>query len=152
MNLAEILNLDQFAPHVSAPDRWGVIDALIDLLVRIGKIRPEDRAVVVKAVKDRETSNGTGIGYGLAIPHASVAAVTAPVAIVAHIHPPVDFQALDDQPVKLCILLLTPHGQAQKHLQTLSAFARFLNDKTRRAQLESAQTREEMFAVFQPAA
>ena len=152
MNLAEILNLDQFAPNVSAPDRWGVIDALIDMLVRLGKIRPEDRPTVVKAVKDRETSNGTGIGYGLAIPHASVPCVTAPLVIVAHLNPPVDFQALDDQPVKLCVLLLTPHGQSQKHLQTLSAFARFLNDKTRRAKLESALTREEMFAVFQAAA
>ncbi|MCG3150097.1 MAG: PTS system fructose-specific EIIABC component [Verrucomicrobiae bacterium] len=152
MNLAEILHLDQFAPNVSAPDRWRVIDTLIDLLVRLGKIRPEDRPVVVKAVKDRETSNGTGIGYGLAIPHASVACLTAPLAVVARLNPPVDFQALDDQPVNLCVLLLTPAGQAQKHLQTLSAFARFLNNKTRRDQLANARTREEMLAVFQTAA
>ena len=151
MNLTDMLSLDQFVPKVSAPDRWGVIDALIDQLVRLGKIRAEDRALVVKAVKDRETSNGTGIGFGLAIPHASVSCVTAPVAIVAHLQPAVDFQSLDDQPVNLCVLFLTPQGQFQQHLQTLSAFARFLSNKDRRTQLENAQTAEAMFAVFRAA-
>ena len=147
MNLTDMLSLEQFAPKVSAADRWGVIDALIDQLVRLGKIRAEDRAPVVKAVKDRET-NGTGIGFGIAIPHASVACVNAPVAIVARLDPAVDFQALDDQPVRLCVLFLTPQGQFQQHLQTLSAFARFLSNKDRRTQLENAKTADEMFAVF----
>ena len=150
MNLTDMLSLEQFAPKVSAADRWGVIDVLIDQLVRLGKIRAEDRAIVVKAVKDRET-NGTGIGFGLAIPHASVACVSAPVAIVAHLDPAVDFQALDDQPVRLCVLFLTPQGQFQQHLQTLSAFARFLSNKDRRTQLENAKTADEMFAVFRAA-
>jgi len=151
MNLTDMLSLEQFAPKVSASDRWGVIDVLIDQLVRLGKICAEDRALVVKAVKDRETSNGTGIGFGLAIPHASVACVSAPVAIVAHLDPAVDFQALDDQPVCLCVLFLTPQGQFQQHLQTLSAFARFLSNKDRRTQLENAKTADEMFAVFRAA-
>lgn len=151
MNLTDMLSLEQFAPKVSAPDRWGVIDLLIDQLVRLGKIRVEDRALVVKAVKDRETSNGTGIGFGLAIPHASVPCVSTPVAIVANLDPAVDFQALDDQPVRLCVLFLTPQGQFQQHLQTLSTFARFLSKKDRRTQLENARTSEEMFAVFRAA-
>lgn len=151
MNLTDMLSLEQFAPKVSAADRWGVIDTLIDQLVRLGKIRTEDRASVVKAVKDRETSNGTGIGFGLAIPHASVPCIQAPVAIVAHLEPAVDFQALDDQPVRLCVLFLTPQGQFQQHLQTLSAFARFLSNKDRRTQLENAKTADEMFAVFRTA-
>ena len=151
MNLTDMLSLEQFVPKVSVPDRWGAIDALIDQLVRLGKIRTEDRALVVKAVKDRETSNGTGIGFGLAIPHASVPCVSAPVAIVARLDPAVDFQALDDQPVRFCVLFLTPHGQFQQHLQTLSTFARFLSNKDRRTQLENARTAEEMFAVFRAA-
>lgn len=148
MNLTDILNLDQFVPNISAPDRWGVIDALIDTLVRIGKIRPDQREAVRTAVKDRENSKSTGIGYGIAMPHASVPAVQDVVAVVARLNPPVDFQALDEQPVRLCILLLTPQGQFQRHLQTLASFARFLSDKERRAKLEAAQTAEEMLAVF----
>jgi mannitol/fructose-specific phosphotransferase system IIA component (Ntr-type) len=152
MNLTEILSLEQFAPKVIAGDRWAVIDALIDQLVRIGKLPAENRDAVRKAVKERENSKSTGIGYGLALPHASVACVKDPVAIVARLEPGVDFQALDNQPVKLCVLFLTPHGQFQRHLQTLSAFARFLSDKDRRHRLETAATAEEMLAVFQAAA
>ena len=151
MNLTEILSLDQVVPQISAADRWGVIESLIDLLVRKGKIRPEDRNAVCQAVKDRESNNGTGIGYGVALPHASVPGVRDPVAVVARLTPPIDFQALDNQPVQLCVLFLTPQGQFQAHLQTLSAFARFLNNKERRQKLENAHTAEEMFAVFQAA-
>ncbi len=148
MNLTDILSLEQFLPKVTAADRWAVIDALVDALVRIGKIRAEDREAVRKAVRDREAAKSTGIGYGIALPHASVPQVQDAVAVVARLQPPVDFQALDEQPVRLCILLLTPQGQFQRHLQTLSAFARFLSDKERRAKLENAQTAEEMLAVF----
>jgi mannitol/fructose-specific phosphotransferase system IIA component (Ntr-type) len=148
MNLTDILSQEQFLPKITAADRWAVIDALVDALVRTGKIRAEDREPVRKAVRDREASKSTGIGYGIALPHASVAQVKDAVAVVARLQPPVDFQALDDQPVRLCILLLTPQGQFQSHLQTLSAFARFLSDKERRAKLENAQTAEEMLAVF----
>jgi mannitol/fructose-specific phosphotransferase system IIA component (Ntr-type) len=152
MNLTDILSVEQIVPKVSAPDRWGLIDTLIDQLVRVGKIRTEDREAVRKAVKDREATKSTGIGYGIAIPHASVSGIQDVVAIVARLDPPIDFQALDGQPVRLCVLFLTPQGQFQRHLQTLSAFARFLSDKERRAKLESAQTAEEMFAVFRAAA
>jgi mannitol/fructose-specific phosphotransferase system IIA component (Ntr-type) len=152
MNLTDILSLDQIVPKVSATDRWGLIDALIDKLIRAGKLRPEDREAVRKAVKDREVTKSTGIGYGIAIPHASISGIQDVVAIVARLDPPIDFQALDSQPVRLCVLFLTPQGQFQRHLQTLSAFARFLSDKERRQKLENAQTAEEMLAVFRTAA
>ena len=148
MNLTDILSLDLVLPKVAAADRWAVIDALVESLARTGKIRPEDREPVRKAVRDREASKSTGIGYGIAMPHASVPQVQDAVAVVARLNPPVDFQALDDQPVKLCVLLLTPQGQFQHHLQTLAAFARFLNNKEHRAKLEDAQTAEEMLAIF----
>ena len=152
MNLTEILSLEQVVPKASAADRWGLIDTLVELLVRAGKIRSEDRDAVRKAVKDREATKSTGIGYGIAIPHASVNCIQDVVAIVARLEPPIDFQALDSQPVKLCVLFLTPQGQFQRHLQTLSAFARFLSDKERRAKLENAQTADEMLGVFRSAA
>ena len=148
MNLTDILSAEQVVPKVSATDRWGLIDTLVDHLMRIGKIRSEDREAVRKALKDREATKTTGIGYGIAIPHASIAGIQDVVAVVARLDPPIDFQALDGQPVRLCVLFLTPQGQFQRHLQTLSAFARFLSDKERRQKLEGAQTAEEMLAVF----
>jgi len=69
MNLTEILSSEQIVPRLTATDRWAVINQLIDVLVRTKKIRTEDSETIRKAVKDRETSKSTGIGYGVALPH-----------------------------------------------------------------------------------
>ena len=151
MTLTDILSQEQFVPKLTVTDRWAAIDALLELLIRLGKIRTEDRETVRKAVRDRESNHGTGLGYGIALPHASVAGVQNVVAAVAKLSPPVDFQALDRQPIRLSVLFLTPLGQIQSHLQTLSAFGRFLTNKEHREQLDAAQTADEMFAVFRAA-
>lgn len=152
MNLADILSLEQIVPTMTVPDRWAAIDQLIDMLVRSHKISPEDRESVRNAVKARENANGTGIGYGVALPHASVTCVPDVVAVFARLSPGVDFQALDNQPVTLCLLLLTPHGQSQKQLQTLSMIARLLTDKERRQKLNSAASADEIFGIIRAAA
>lgn len=151
MNLTELLGLEQIVPRLAATDRWAAIDQLIDVLVRTGKIRSEDRETVRQAVKDRETSKSTGIGYGIALPHASVACIQDVVAAFGRPIHGVDFQALDNQPVTMCVLLLTPQGQFQKHLLTLSTFARLLSNKENRQKLETTQTAEEILAIFRTA-
>ncbi len=152
MNLTEILSVDQIEPRLAATDRWAVIDQLIDVLVRTHKIRTEDRETVRKAVKDRETSKSTGIGYGIALPHASVGCIQDVVAAFGRSAPGVDFQALDNQPVTMGLLFLTPQGQFQKHLLLLSSVARFLSNKDNRQKLEAAQTAAEILAIFRSAA
>jgi mannitol/fructose-specific phosphotransferase system IIA component (Ntr-type) len=152
MNLTEILSVEQIVPRLAAADRWAVIDQLIDVLVRTHKIRTEDGETVRKAVKDRETSKSTGIGYGIALPHASVACIQDVVAVFGRVAPGVDFQALDNQPVTLCLLFLTPQGQFQKHLLLLSTVARFLSNKDNRQKLEAPQSAEEILAIFRSAA
>jgi mannitol/fructose-specific phosphotransferase system IIA component (Ntr-type) len=151
MNLTEILSSEQIVPRFAATDRWAVIDQLIDVLVRTKKIRAEDSEAIRKAVKDRETSKSTGIGYGVALPHASVAYIPDVVAVFGRLAQAVDFQALDNQPVTMCLLFLTPQGQFQKHLLLLSSFARFLSNKENRQKLETAQTAEEILAIFRSA-
>jgi mannitol/fructose-specific phosphotransferase system IIA component (Ntr-type) len=151
MNLTEILTVKQIVPHLAATDRWAVIDQLIDVLVSTRKIRTEDSETVRKAVKDRETSKSTGIGYGVALPHASVACITDIVAVFGRPTHGVEFQALDNQPVTMCLLFLTPQGQFQKHLQLLSSFARFLSNKENHQKLETARTAEEILAIFRSA-
>src|SRR5260221_14072626 len=152
MNFADILMPDQIVPRLNAADRWAVIDQLIDVLVRAGKLRAEDRETARNAVKTRETTNSTGIGYGIAMPHAAVSCVSDVVAAFARLGAGVDFQALDNQPVTLCLLLLTPHGQAQKQLQTLASVSRLLTDKDRRQKLNNATSAEEILAIMRVAA
>jgi mannitol/fructose-specific phosphotransferase system IIA component (Ntr-type) len=151
MNLTEILSVEQIVPRLAAADRWAVIDQLIDVLVRTHKIRSEDRETVRTAVKDRETSKSTGIGYGIGLPHAGVACIQDVVAVFGRPAQGIDFQALDNQPVTLCLLFLTPQGQFQKHLLLLSSVARFLSNKDNRQKLETAQSAEEILAIFRSA-
>jgi mannitol/fructose-specific phosphotransferase system IIA component (Ntr-type) len=148
MNLTDILSQEQLLPKLTVTDRWAAIDALVEVLIRLGKLRAEERNSIREAIKARESKTSTGIGYGIALPHASIASIQEVVAIVAKLSPPVDFHALDNQPVKLCVLFLTPQGQFQQHLQTLSTFARFLTNKDNREKLDAAQTAAEMLSVL----
>jgi mannitol/fructose-specific phosphotransferase system IIA component (Ntr-type) len=152
MNLADIIGVEQIVPKLTTTDRWQVLDRLVDVLVATGKVRATDRDAVAKAVKDREKTKTTGIGYGIALPHASVPGLANVVAVLARLQPPVDFQSPDNQPVSLCVLFLTPPGQFQSHLFTLSALARFLADKEQRRKLETAATAQEIYALFHAAA
>src|SRR5262245_5709093 len=71
MCLASLLSAEQIIPEMTATERWSAIVELIDLLVRLGKIRTEDRESILASLKQREETMSTGIGFGIAIPHAS---------------------------------------------------------------------------------
>ena len=71
MNLGDILGPENIVPDLQASNRWETIEELIDNLVATSKIKTETRAAVSAAVRKRETSYTTGIGFGIGIPHAS---------------------------------------------------------------------------------
>ena len=124
MNLGDILSPGQIIPDLAAADRWATIDEMVSRLVQAGKVRSEDREAVTAAVKRREASMSTGIGFGIGIPHASTDLVTELTAAFGRSREGVQFDALDSQPVHLVTLLLVPQGQFQKHLHTLAGIAK----------------------------
>jgi len=89
-------------------------------------------------VKKRENSMSTGIGFGIGIPHASTDLIYEVVGAFGRSKKGVDFDALDNQPVKLIMLFLVPQGQFQKHLHTLANIAKLLHNKDFRQALEEA--------------
>ena len=111
MDLADILGREQIVPELKASNRWEAIDELIGNLVATGKIQPGDRDAVTAAVKKRETSMSTGIGFGIGIPHASTDLIYEVVGALGRSPKGVNFDALDNQPVKLVMLFLVPQGQ-----------------------------------------
>ncbi|MGA4643332.1 PTS sugar transporter subunit IIA [Limisphaera sp. 4302-co] len=148
MDLADILTKDQIVTDLRASNRWEAIDELIDVLVATGKIRPEDREAVASVVRKRETSMSTGIGFGIAIPHASTDVIQDVVGALGRSRKGVDFEALDNQPVKLVMLFLVPQGQFQKHLHTLANIAKLLHKAEFRKALEEAPDAETMMAII----
>ena len=149
MNLGNLLSVDRIVPEMQANERWSAIVELVELLVARGKVKPEDRDLVLAALRQREETMSTGIGFGIAIPHASSDRVGEVVAAFGRSNKGIEFDSLDNAPVKYIVLFVVPKDQFQTHLRTLAAIAKFLNDRTVRERLGSAGTAEEIHGIFQ---
>jgi mannitol/fructose-specific phosphotransferase system IIA component (Ntr-type) len=122
---------------------------LVDVLVVAGKIREEEREVVLESIKEREQTMSTGIGFGIAIPHASSDIVEEVVAAFGRSTIGIEFDSLDGQPVFFIVLFVVPKDQFQTHLRTLAAIAKFLNDKAVRDELSRADDAGQILRVFE---
>ncbi|MCX8091741.1 MAG: PTS sugar transporter subunit IIA [Verrucomicrobiae bacterium] len=151
MDLVDILTKDQIVTDLRATNRWEAIDELIDNLVATGKIRPEHRNAIAAVVRKREQSMSTGIGFGVGIPHASTDLITEVVGALGRSKTGVNFDALDNQPVRLVMLFLVPQGQFQKHLHTLANIAKLLHKADFRQALEAAPDAESMLRIIKEA-
>ncbi len=148
MTLGNLLTVEQIIPEMKATERWSAIVELIDLLVSLGKIKAPDRDVVLAALKAREETMSTGIGFGIAIPHASSERVTEVVGAFGRSSTGIEFDSLDNAPVKFVVLFVVPKDQFQMHLRTLAAIAKFLNDRTVRDRLATAPGAPEILSIF----
>ena len=148
MNLGHILSIDQILPEMEAVERMEAIVELVDLLVAKGHVKPEDRDIVLSALRAREDTMSTGIGFGIAIPHASSDRVDRVVAAFGRSSKGIEFDALDNAPVKFIVLFVVPKDQFQTHLRTLAAIAKFLNDRQVRERLGTAGSAEEILSIF----
>lgn len=148
MTLGDILTPEQIVPELRASNRWEAIDELIGLLVQGGKIKPEHREAVTAVVKKRETSMSTGIGFGIGIPHASTEVIGEVTGAFGRSTKGINFDALDNQPVRHVMLFLVPQGQFQKHLHTLADIAKKLHNKEFRAALEIAPDAAGIYRVI----
>jgi len=149
MSLGNLLSAEQIIPEMKATERWPAIVELIDLLVSINKIKAEDRDSVLASLKQREETMSTGIGFGIAIPHCSSERINDVVAAFGRSTTGIEFDALDNAPVKFVVLFIVPKNQFQTHLRTLASIAKFLNDRSTRDKLASAKSTEEILAIFQ---
>ncbi len=149
MTLGNLLTIHQIIPGMKATERWSAIVELVDLLVAQQQVKPEDRDTVLAALRQREETMSTGIGFGIAIPHASSDRVEKVVAAFGRSATGIEFDSLDNAPVKFIVLFVVPKDQFQTHLRTLAAIAKFLNDRGTRDRLGAAATAEEILAIFQ---
>ena len=134
--------------ELNSDNRWDVIDELIDHLVSAGRLETEHRKLIVDAVKKRETSMSTGIGFGIAIPHASTSHVSEVVGIHGRSKTGIDFNSLDRKPVHIVCLFLVPAGDFQKHINVLANLAKFLHRAEVREGLTSASSDAEVSRLF----
>jgi fructose-specific phosphotransferase system IIA component len=148
MSLASLLSAEQIIPEMKATERWAAIVELIDLLVSLGKMKAEDRDSILASLKQREETMSTGIGFGIAIPHCSSDRINEVVAAFGRSSSGIDFDALDNAPVKFVVLFVVPKNQFQTHLRTLASIAKFLNDRSVRESLAGAKAADEILSIF----
>src|ERR1700752_4337472 len=148
MALDSLLSVEQIIPEMKATDRWPAIVELIDLLVKLGKIKLQSRDSILASLKQREETMSTGIGFGIAIPHCSSERLNDVVAAFGRSSSGIEFDALDNAPVKFVVLFIVPKNQFQTHLRTLASIAKFLNDRSVRDNLSKATSRDEILSIF----
>lgn len=148
MTLSDILNAECVLTEMHATDRWQAIDELLAQLVKAGRIKADDLPAILQAVKKRETTMSTGIGFGIGIPHATTDLIGDVIGAFGRSKTGINFDALDEQPVNLIVLFLVPQGQFQKHLHTLANIAKFLHDRPLREKLLGAASADEVVQII----
>ena len=146
MKITELLTRDTIAMDIDAQSKSGVIDALVDQLDHAGVLN--DTAQFKAAIHDREAQSTTGIGEGIAIPHAKVSAVDKPAIAFGKSKAGVDYQSLDMQPAHLFFMIAAPDTGAQTHLDALAKLSGVLMDDNVRAQLLAATTPDEVLEII----
>jgi PTS system nitrogen regulatory IIA component len=114
---------------------------------RASAVTGADAASIREALMDREKLGSTGVGRGVAIPHGKVEGLSAITGLLAKLDTPIDFEAVDDQPVDLIFVLLAPTDASAAHLKALAKVSRLLRDDRVREALRGAETPEAMFAI-----
>jgi len=106
-----------------------------------------DSQTIFESLVAREKLGSTGFGNGIAIPHCRMAGCTSPVSAVLRLNAPVDFDAIDGEPVDLLFVLLVPEAATDEHLELLRQIASMLDREDVRARLRQAQTSESLYQV-----
>ena len=140
MELRELLTPDHIRVPLHATDKIGIITELIDVLASSGALRNRDAAL--EALLTRETKGTTGIGYGLAIPHAKSAGCDRLLIAAGKPAAPIDFQSLDGRPVTFVVLLISPPDQPGPHIQALAKISRLMNIEDFRTAVDKAPSAE----------
>lgn len=125
MNLGDLVQVPAILPALKANSKKQLLQMLAERASTITGIPERD---IFDTVLQRERLGSTGVGNGIAIPHGKLAGVKQITGVFARLETPVDFEALDDQPVDLVFLLLAPEGAGADHLKALSRIARVLRD------------------------
>ena len=144
MNIAELLRPENVLVDLDAPSKLQLLQALA---TRAARATGLDEAALLGGLSHRESLGSTGIGQGIAIPHSAPAELAAPFALLARLARPVEFDAIDDQPVDLVFLLLSPADRAS-HLKALSVVSRQLRSAGVTERLRRARTAAEMYAAM----
>ncbi|PRO65937.1 PTS fructose transporter subunit IIABC [Alkalicoccus urumqiensis] len=142
MKITELLKKETMVLELASTSKEAVMEELAETLDKAGHLN--DRASFLEAIRERESQSSTGIGEGVAIPHAKTAAVTEPAIVFGRSQEGIDYDALDGQPSHLFFMIAASEGANQTHLQALSRLSTLLMDEDFRQVLLKASSKEDI--------
>lgn len=125
MKISDILTEDLVKIHLQGDTKESVINEMIELISNSSKVL--DKEKVRSAIFDREKIMTTGVGNGFAIPHGKTDAITDIIAAFGITENPIDYQALDEKPVRILFLLVGKENMVGPHIKLLSRISRLMN-------------------------
>jgi mannitol/fructose-specific phosphotransferase system IIA component (Ntr-type) len=144
--LSELLTPDRVRVPLRGTTKQALLEELVGVLRDSGAVADAD--AVLSAVRAREAVLSTGVGSGVGIPHGRSDRAPALVLAAGVTEAPVDFDALDGQPVRLLFLLVAPESEAGLHVKALGRISRLVRRDDFRARLVAARSAEEFMAVL----
>jgi PTS system nitrogen regulatory IIA component len=126
----------------------GKKQALQEIAAKAAALTGQSERAILEILLQREKLGSTGVGNGVAIPHGKLAKLANVFGLFARLERPVDFEALDGQPVDLVFLLLAPEGAGADHLKALARVARLLRDPDIARKLRESRDAEALYAVL----
>ena len=145
MEITDILTPAAIVPDLKASSKK---QALQELSRRVQDLLGLPERTVFDILMERERLGSTGIGSGIAIPHGKPMGIDRLCGIFARLERPIDFEAIDEQPVDLIFLLLAPEGAGADHLKALARVSRLLRDKSVCDKLRTANSADALYAVL----
>lgn len=146
-SLGDLLLPEAVVPRARWKGRKQVLAEMSGVMAKALNLNARD---VHEAVLERERLGSTGVGEGVAIPHARIETLARPVGGFAHLVEPADFEAIDERPADLIFMLLAPTDAGADHLRALARAARVFRQERIRAALRQAQTQETVITILCP--
>jgi PTS system nitrogen regulatory IIA component len=145
MDLVDLLTQDGVVANSRASSKKQILQ---DLARKAAELTGADERAIFDVVLERERLGSTGVGNGIAIPHGKLPGLKRLAAVFARLEKPVDFEAIDEQPVDLVFLLLAPEGAGADHLKALAKVSRLLRDKRMCDKLRGSDKAEAIYALI----
>lgn len=145
MQIADLLSPEGVLASLKAKDKKQLLQLLAEKASQLTQV-PERR--IVETLTERERLGTTGVGQGIGIPHGRLADIKKITGVFARLETPIEYEAVDNQPVDLVFMLLAPEGAGADHLKALARVSRLLRNQAACEKLRKAATSEALYAIL----
>lgn len=145
MDVIDLLPQEAVLPHLRASSKK---QALQEMSAKAAEICGCHEREIFDVLLERERLGTTGVGRGIAIPHGKLEELPSLYGVFARLDSPVDFEAIDDEPVDLIFLLLAPESAGADHLKALARISRLLRDADKCSKLRGSDSAEALYALL----